>query len=151
MFSGTDIRIQLECPICAEIMKKVAVTKCGHRFCYLCIVKSIRINNKKCPICRKELSSKRELTFDEDLDRKIIEKTLYNLNTFQKIRLVIKPMLNENTDHNYLVGMMDGRSVIVTETKSDSLGKLNINIFRVQLIYSLFIFSDVLIVSWTCH
>lgn len=44
------------CPICFEIIKEAYITRCGHTFCYVCILKSIE-TIKKCPKCNISLSS----------------------------------------------------------------------------------------------
>lgn len=44
------------CPICFEIIKEAYITRCGHTFCYVCILRSIE-TIKKCPKCNISLSS----------------------------------------------------------------------------------------------
>ncbi|CAA7015743.1 unnamed protein product [Microthlaspi erraticum] len=61
-------RKQVECPICLEIIRKSAVTKCGHRFCQECIEKSMRLGNHYCPTCRAHHPSRRSLKADEKFD-----------------------------------------------------------------------------------
>ena len=39
------------CPVCAEEMKEMASTKCGHAFCLSCVHQAIKLN-KRCPTCR---------------------------------------------------------------------------------------------------
>lgn len=41
------------CTICLDIIdkKETAITKCGHKFCWTCILESFTNNNKKCPNC----------------------------------------------------------------------------------------------------
>lgn len=48
-----DIKKNTLCSICLNIMKNdnIGITKCGHIYCYSCIYKCIKINNK-CPECR---------------------------------------------------------------------------------------------------
>lgn len=47
---------QTDCPICMEPLSKLnnCVSKCGHKFCLECLLKSYRKKNN-CPICRKLL------------------------------------------------------------------------------------------------
>lgn len=42
------------CEICYEFDKNVLLN-CGHKFCGVCLIK---INNKNCPMCRTEITSK---------------------------------------------------------------------------------------------
>ena len=47
----------LECPICLEVSKNPVYTKCGHKFCNHCLVKTL--NNKRsvpCPLCKKPVT-----------------------------------------------------------------------------------------------
>lgn len=44
-----------ECKICMETFKKPYMTKCGHSFCYECIIRILK-KQQNCPICREELS-----------------------------------------------------------------------------------------------
>lgn len=47
----------LMCVVCRDVMKDSSSTVCGHVFCKECIMDAIKAQ-KKCPICRKKLSSK---------------------------------------------------------------------------------------------
>lgn len=38
------------CPICFEVINEAHVTRCGHTFCYRCIVRSLEVNSR-CPKC----------------------------------------------------------------------------------------------------
>jgi len=42
------------CEICYELDKNILLN-CGHKFCGVCLIK---INNKNCPMCRTEITSK---------------------------------------------------------------------------------------------
>ncbi|XP_014240947.1 E3 ubiquitin-protein ligase RFWD2-like isoform X1 [Cimex lectularius] len=44
------------CPICFELIEEAFITKCGHTFCYTCIVRSIE-NYNRCPKCSFILNS----------------------------------------------------------------------------------------------
>jgi hypothetical protein len=48
---------QENCPVCMEPIGKInsCVSKCGHKFCLECLLKSYRIKNN-CPMCRKSLT-----------------------------------------------------------------------------------------------
>lgn len=44
-----------QCPICFELIDEAHITRCGHTFCYHCIVTSLEANNR-CPNCSLALS-----------------------------------------------------------------------------------------------
>ncbi|XP_031842608.1 E3 ubiquitin-protein ligase COP1 isoform X1 [Nomia melanderi] len=43
------------CPICFEVIDEAHITRCGHTFCYRCIVKSLE-TNARCPKCSYTLT-----------------------------------------------------------------------------------------------
>lgn len=43
------------CPICLSLIKEVFMTRCGHSFCYSCIVQHLR-DKQDCPVCRGALT-----------------------------------------------------------------------------------------------
>ncbi|XP_023288758.1 E3 ubiquitin-protein ligase RFWD2 isoform X1 [Orussus abietinus] len=42
------------CPICFEVIDEAHITRCGHTFCFRCIVKSLEVNGR-CPKCSSNL------------------------------------------------------------------------------------------------
>jgi Zinc finger, C3HC4 type (RING finger) len=42
----------LECPLCLSLICEPISISCGHSFCRVCLVKSLRRSKKKCPQCR---------------------------------------------------------------------------------------------------
>jgi hypothetical protein len=42
----------VECAICLQLLCEPVTTPCGHSFCRLCLVSTLRKNKKKCPTCR---------------------------------------------------------------------------------------------------
>lgn len=42
----------LECSICLNFIVEPVTISCGHTFCKMCLVKSLRRHKKKCPTCR---------------------------------------------------------------------------------------------------
>ncbi|XP_065068725.1 E3 ubiquitin-protein ligase COP1-like [Rhopilema esculentum] len=46
----TDKNNDFVCPVCFEMIKEAYMTKCGHSFCYQCIVSSLEESNR-CPKC----------------------------------------------------------------------------------------------------
>lgn len=47
-----DLIASVECPLCLSMIVEPISTACGHSFCRLCLVKSLRRHKKKCPSCR---------------------------------------------------------------------------------------------------
>ncbi|XP_073009769.1 putative E3 ubiquitin-protein ligase RING1a isoform X1 [Typha latifolia] len=65
----TDIRREVQCPICLGIIRKTrTVMECLHRFCRDCIDKSMRLGNNECPACRTHCASRRSLRDDPNYD-----------------------------------------------------------------------------------
>ena len=55
----------LTCSFCRQIFNNPTYLRCSHRFCKDCIEKHIRLNDKKsCPICRGQLTTKRDSKSD---------------------------------------------------------------------------------------
>ena len=47
------------CPICLDDMDEIAITSCGHKFCWKCIEDYSKMNSiKKCPCCKTIFTSK---------------------------------------------------------------------------------------------
>ncbi len=60
----------VECCICYDTLNdtiNTCVTKCGHKYCTDCFIKSMQ-NNNLCPICRNELYEKSESNIVSDED-----------------------------------------------------------------------------------
>ncbi|XP_062181047.1 putative E3 ubiquitin-protein ligase RING1a [Phragmites australis] len=69
----TDIRKEVQCPICLGIIRKTrTVMECLHRFCRDCIDKSMRLGNNECPACRTHCASRRSLRDDPNYDALIL-------------------------------------------------------------------------------
>ena len=60
---------ELECCICYEIIgeQNNCTTPCGHKFCFVCMMKTLEKNNT-CPCCRAVLQEKKEEEEDESDD-----------------------------------------------------------------------------------
>ena len=63
--SPTKTSSKPSCSICLETFKDlkkagedIVSTTCGHVFCHTCLSSSLSTNGKKCPVCRKMLTSK---------------------------------------------------------------------------------------------
>lgn len=64
----------LKCPICLDVIKNAFVTKCGHSFCYNCIVEQLKIK-KQCPVCFNYLD--RSLLFPNFSLNRVISNTIF--------------------------------------------------------------------------
>jgi hypothetical protein len=78
--SGHNIRtcpLRQECPICFDIFtdNNVSITKCAHKFCTTCLLKSAN-RNGECPICRTKLCENIVIRTFEDSKERIIKKSL---------------------------------------------------------------------------
>ena len=103
----------LECPVCKQIYSEpVQFKKCLHTFCKKCFDKSVRTNNKMCPICRQPITSRRDATKNLDIleiidilipdkevyykkDQEIFEKNKKSYN-FSQNKIKIEPKVNNN-------------------------------------------------------
>lgn len=114
----------LDCPICTSVMERATKTRCGHNFCYSCVIRAIT-TRKFCPICRKKVNSKRELTINDNLNILIQKETAARCEIYAQIKLILNPLPTDssNTTHNKLVEKMNSQSIIITKTMSDTLGR----------------------------
>ena len=60
------LRAEDECAICLDPLSKknIAVTPCGHKFCFTCIAENLNVS-KTCPMCRERIApdaKKKEIT-----------------------------------------------------------------------------------------
>lgn len=60
------------CPICFELISEAHITKCGHTYCYQCIMRSIE-SSKRCPKCCANLSGQ-EMIFPNFLLNELVAK-----------------------------------------------------------------------------
>lgn len=78
-----DKNSDLLCPICFEMITEAHITKCGHTFCYQCIVKSIE-STKRCPKCCFSLPSQ-ELIFPNFLLNELVTKQRLRMATSEQL------------------------------------------------------------------
>ncbi|KAK9702494.1 hypothetical protein K7432_011203 [Basidiobolus ranarum] len=60
------------CPICLQVIKEAFMTRCGHSFCYLCIVEHLE-HKQDCPTCKHSLN--RDQIYPNFLLNRFLEKT----------------------------------------------------------------------------
>ncbi|XP_019159016.1 PREDICTED: putative E3 ubiquitin-protein ligase RING1a isoform X2 [Ipomoea nil] len=86
--SRSDIRGNVQCPICLGIIKRTRVVMgCQHRFCRECIDKSMRLGNNECPACRIHCASRRSLRDDPIFDA-IIQAIYPDVEKYEEEELV---------------------------------------------------------------
>ena len=66
-----EITSECSCAICMELLtaKNIAVTPCGHKYCFTCLMENITFS-KKCPLCREKIAP--------DMPKKIIKDQDYS-------------------------------------------------------------------------
>lgn len=47
----TDLKDELECPVCKDVFREPCTLACGHTFCLICAKRSLKVK-KQCPLCR---------------------------------------------------------------------------------------------------
>lgn len=83
-----------ECPICLDNIKYATVGSCMHHFCYFCIFKHCKFNNK-CPMCKTEIH---EIKLDREFDRLINGETLPTL--IYPNQVIINSIITESNASN---------------------------------------------------
>ncbi|XP_027347402.1 putative E3 ubiquitin-protein ligase RING1a isoform X2 [Abrus precatorius] len=85
----SDIRKEVQCPICLGIIRKTrTVMECLHRFCRECIDKSMRLGNNECPACRTHCASRRSLRDDPNYDA-LIAALYPNIDKYEEEELAL--------------------------------------------------------------
>lgn len=116
-----------ECPICLDNIKYATVGSCMHHFCYFCIFKHCKFNNK-CPICKTEIH---EIKLDREFDTLINGETLPTL--IYPNQVIINSVITESNAKNKIskiqadyIGITiknntKGPGVIISKIKSSGL------------------------------
>lgn len=78
-----DKNMDYLCPICFELISEAHITKCGHTFCYQCIVKCIE-TSRRCPKCCYVLPSQ-EAIFPNFLLNELVSKEKLKLATREQL------------------------------------------------------------------
>lgn len=47
-----EIVMEMECPVCMNLVVEPVTTVCGHTFCKMCLVQSVKFHQRNCPSCR---------------------------------------------------------------------------------------------------
>lgn len=67
----------LECTLCLSLICQPLSLHCGHSFCRICLLKSLKISKKSCPICRS-VTHIDCLTSEENIMIKAVARALNN-------------------------------------------------------------------------
>ena len=69
LITDLNAEVSLECCVCYEEIgeKNNCTTACGHKFCLICLMKSMQMNNC-CPMCRANIMPEEENDYDDDDD-----------------------------------------------------------------------------------
>ena len=121
--------MSFECPICLDNIKYATVGSCTHHFCYFCIFKYCKFNNK-CPLCKTEIH---ELKLDREFDSIINGDSLPTLRCPNEVIIdnyYIYTNENNNNNNNNLKidnpgltikNNIKGPGVIISKIKSSGL------------------------------
>lgn len=61
------------CPVCLDLISEAHMTKCGHTFCYKCLVNSIE-SNKRCPKCSFTVESNDHIFPNHTVNQQILKQ-----------------------------------------------------------------------------
>lgn len=99
------------CPVCFDLIREAHLTRCGHTFCYECIVTSIE-SLKRCPKCNSTLTSTTQI-FPNYLLGELISK---HKNRMQQRRVAPSLMPDDVMD-------LDRRVVVVDTQPNNQPGE----------------------------
>jgi SNF2 family DNA or RNA helicase len=120
------------CPICLEDIDNVAITSCGHKFCWECIenfTKSTHVN--KCPCCKNEFSLKdiyllKKQDHQDDKQKNFELNSLINDTKSTKIGNIIfwiKQQINSNSSSSSSSSNSNSNSNSSSSSSSQELDK----------------------------
>lgn len=92
---------QEQCPICLEVLKAPKITKCGHVFCYACILRYVAMGEKtyrKCPLCNESVYIDALRSVQIDVKPKYKEHDKMNFVLLKRDKKVIIPDLLDDLD-----------------------------------------------------
>ena len=85
--------VEFLCPICFEMLSEAHMTKCGHTFCYNCILRSLEQSNR-CPKCNFHLENKNQI-FPNFILNELVAKKKNSLDMELKKKCLSKMDLSE--------------------------------------------------------
>lgn len=105
------------CPVCFSLIEEAHITKCGHTYCYACIVKSIEIQ-KRCPKCNFALNS--DEIFPNFLLNDLIKKHKIRINGYEALGITRDSSGEFTTSSDGL------RDFVATESQNLTLPDVNV-------------------------
>ncbi|XP_025828996.1 E3 ubiquitin-protein ligase COP1-like isoform X1 [Agrilus planipennis] len=115
---STEEKSDFLCPVCFNLIEEAHITKCGHTFCYSCILKCIE-TMKRCPKCNSPLLSAEQI-FPNFLLNDVIKKHKMRMNGLESLGL-------SRESSNEFSTLADGlRDFIASESQNLTLPDVNI-------------------------
>ena len=81
------------CPICFNLLKEAHITRCGHTFCFECIMKCFETNSR-CPKCNFDLEHRKNDIFPNFLLNELVAKHKLKLDNLSKAQVSITSALS---------------------------------------------------------
>jgi len=81
------------CPICFETLDEAYITKCGHSFCYQCIIRSLD-ESPRCPKCNNNIEQKDQLIPNFKLNE-LIQKSKHGSISSKKKKSAVNKEISE--------------------------------------------------------
>lgn len=108
----------LLCPVCFNLIEEAHMTKCGHTFCYNCIMKSIE-TLKRCPKCNTTITNE-EMIFPNYLLNDLVKKHKLRVNGLEALGM-------SRDSSGEFPGPADGlRDFVATESQNLTLPDVNV-------------------------
>lgn len=107
-----DIKAEDECAICLDSLtkKNIAVTPCGHKFCFTCIAENLNVS-KNCPMCREKIGVEAKKRTVEDHE---LEEIIYQ--NFDEAAGLLDDWDGDDDSAGLEQGSADGAGVVDGET-----------------------------------
>lgn len=106
------------CPVCFNLIEEAHITKCGHTFCYSCIVKCIE-TSKRCPKCNTGIASE-EMIFPNFLLNDLIKKHKLRMNGFEALGI------NRDSSGEFSASAEGLRDFVASESQNLTLPDVNV-------------------------
>lgn len=106
------------CPVCFNLIEEAHITKCGHTFCYSCIVKCIE-TSKKCPKCNSVVLNE-EMIFPNFLLNELIKKHKLRMNGFEALGI------NRDSSGEFSAAAEGLRDFVASESQNLTLPDVNV-------------------------